>query len=187
VGMTRSQQMAAVRQADTPPEVEIRRNLWKRGLRYRVGIRTPGGRPDLVFPRQRVAVFIDGCFWHGCPEHYVRPRTQEAFWCEKLRANFERDRRQTRALLDHGWSVLRFWEHEAEYDCVKVCETIAATVRGELAEQRHRRVVNVTLVDQVADLERRTIEDLLDAAFFETTHGPRRSRGGGVARRRRTL
>jgi DNA mismatch endonuclease (patch repair protein) len=187
VGMTRSQQMATVRQADTAPELEIRRNLWRRGLRYRVGARTPGGRPDLVFPRQRVAVFIDGCFWHGCPEHYVRPRTQEAFWCDKLRSNFERDRRQTRVLLEHGWRVLRFWEHEAQQDCQGVCESIAAVVRGESTGRSHRRVVSVILVDQISDRERRTVEDLLDAAFSEITDGPRMSRAGGPARRRRLL
>jgi DNA mismatch endonuclease (patch repair protein) len=140
-----------------------------------------------VFLRQRVAVFIDGCFWHGCPEHYVRPRTQEKFWCDKLRANFERDRRQTRALLDQGWHVLRFWEHEAQNDCTTVCDSIAAALRGDTALRTHRRIVSVILIDQLADLERRNIEDLLDVKVSEMTDGPRMSRAGGPARRRRKV
>lgn len=185
MGMNRSQQMATVRQVDTAPEVRVRRELWSRGLRYRVGLRTLGGRPDIVFPRERIAVFIDGCFWHGCPVHYVRPRSQERFWTDKLRANFDRDRRQTIALLDSGWRVLRFWEHEVEEDCRVVCDAIAAVVGGHPVRREHRRVVSVELVDPVRDWERRKMEDLMDGTFSEVLDGPRTSRSGGSARPRR--
>lgn len=69
-------------------------------------------RPDFVFPDRRIAVFVDGCFWHGCPEHAVKPRTRAAFWRRKLATNRERDRRVNRELRRAGWRVLRIWEHE---------------------------------------------------------------------------
>lgn len=70
------------------------------------------GKPDFVFPKERVAVFVDGCFWHGCPEHGAMPSTNRAFWKRKLEANKSRDRKVSRALSSSGWSVLRIWEHE---------------------------------------------------------------------------
>ena len=78
----------------TKPETLLRSALWRRGLRYRLEYKTEWGRPDLTFLGPKVAIFIDGCFWHGCPEHYVRPRTREAFWQKKLKENVNRDRRQ---------------------------------------------------------------------------------------------
>jgi DNA mismatch endonuclease, patch repair protein len=94
----------------------MRKALWAAGLRYRLHLRTPYGRPDIVFPYKKVAVFIDGCFWHGCPLHYVRPRSQEEFWATKLRQNIQRDRRQTGDLESAGWRVVRIWEHELADD-----------------------------------------------------------------------
>lgn len=92
--------MARIRGKDTGPEVALRRALWQAGLRYRLGMRVEGTRPDLTFPRARLVVFVDGCFWHGCPLHYVRPRTKEEFWALKLAVNTDRDRRQTVLLRD---------------------------------------------------------------------------------------
>jgi DNA mismatch endonuclease (patch repair protein) len=112
MSLTRSQQMSRIRSRDTKPELILRRILWSRGLRYRLHAKTPFGRPDLVFARKKVAVFVDGCFWHGCPDHYAPPRSQSRFWAEKLRQNVARDRLQTRQLEAHGWRVVRLWEHE---------------------------------------------------------------------------
>ena len=70
------------------------------------------GRPDFVFPRQRLAVFVDGCFWHGCPKHSNMPANNRAFWMKKLTGNQTRDRLVTRTLRKNGWRVLRIWEHE---------------------------------------------------------------------------
>jgi DNA mismatch endonuclease (patch repair protein) len=69
-------------------------------------------RPDIVFPRARLAIFLDGCFWHACPQHGTSPRHNSAYWSEKLARNAARDRRVNRALTTHGWTVLRFWEHD---------------------------------------------------------------------------
>jgi DNA mismatch endonuclease (patch repair protein) len=85
------------------------------GLRYRVAARPVAGlrrTADLVFPRIRVAVFLDGCFWHGCPEHHSLAKTNSDYWAEKLRRNRERDAETDRLLKEAGWSVIRVWEHE---------------------------------------------------------------------------
>ncbi len=90
----------------------MRALLYRRGWRYRVNWRAPGGRVDIAFPGMRVAILIDGCFWHGCPRHGVQPKSNREFWLKKLAANRARDERQVAALLAAGWQVLRFWEHQ---------------------------------------------------------------------------
>ena len=106
--------MKSVRRRDTACEVELRSELHKRGLRYRVDWPLPGTRrrADVAFPRARVAVFVDGCFWHGCPEHKTVPRSNREWWQAKLLANMARDLDTNRKLIRQGWKVLRFWEHE---------------------------------------------------------------------------
>lgn len=107
--------MQATSRADTPAEVELRRELHHRGLRFRKDYPVGGvtrSRPDIVFTRQKLAVFVDGCFWHSCPEHATSPKTNSEWWQAKLAANVERDRRHTAELEDAGWAVMRFWEHE---------------------------------------------------------------------------
>ena len=111
-----SRRMAAVRRKDTRPELALRRAVHRRGMRYFVD-RAPLAndrrrRADLVFPRKRVAVFMDGCFWHGCPEHTRPPRTNEQWWAAKLRGNVARDRETDARLSAAGWRVVRVWEHE---------------------------------------------------------------------------
>lgn len=121
--------MQANRSRDTKPELEIRRGLHQLGLRYRVAIAPEPGlrrRADIVFTRARVAVFIDGCFWHGCPEHGRSTFNHNAeYWPAKIAANVARDA-DTNARLDAaGWHVLRYWEHE---DAADVVEEIRRTV-----------------------------------------------------------
>ena len=110
--LSRSENMSRIKAEDTSPELTIRKGLWAAGYRYRLHFKTPGGKADLVIPSIKFALFIDGCFWHGCPEHYVRPRTKHEFWDAKLTENTTRDRKQTLALEAEGWLVLRVWEHE---------------------------------------------------------------------------
>jgi DNA mismatch endonuclease (patch repair protein) len=102
--------------SDTGPELALRRELHSRGLRYFVG-RSPitasrRRRADIVFPRARVAVFVDGCFWHGCPEHMTWPKANAEWWRAKIEANVARDRRTDEQLREAGWTVVRVWEHE---------------------------------------------------------------------------
>lgn len=142
----RSQNMSRIRGRDTTPELSLRRALRAAGWRgYRVNARTPGGKADLAFTSRRIALFVDGCFWHGCPEHYVMPRSSRAFWSNKLRENVERDSRQTMKLISDGWLVIRVWEHQVREDVGKVASRIV-----ELSLQRRNwlstdmRVVSVT-------------------------------------------
>ncbi|MGH9025335.1 MAG: very short patch repair endonuclease [Acidimicrobiia bacterium] len=108
--------MRGNRRRDTRPERLVRSRLHALGLRYRVDYRIDVGahrvRADVAFTGLQIAVFVDGCFWHGCPEHGNRPRVNTAYWGPKLRRNFERDQRNTRELEAAGWTVLRIWEHE---------------------------------------------------------------------------
>lgn len=119
--------MAAIKRRDTTPELALRSALHALGYRFRkdLPIRLGGTlvRPDIVFTRRRVAIFVDGCFWHCCPVHGRKPTSNGDYWSPKLTSNVQRDRRQTAALESAGWQVLRFWEHEA------LDQTVEATRR----------------------------------------------------------
>ncbi|PZF62696.1 very short patch repair endonuclease [Curtobacterium sp. MCBD17_013] len=107
--------MSSARRRDTKPEVDVRRVLHARGLRYRVAYPVPGMARrsiDIAFTKVMVAVFLDGCFWHGCPEHGTHPRANADWWATKLRRNKVRDAETDDVLSSAGWRVLRFWEHE---------------------------------------------------------------------------
>jgi DNA mismatch endonuclease (patch repair protein) len=110
--------MRANRRSNTKPELALRRALHGRGYRYRKDYRLDlaGGarvRPDIAFTARKVAVFVDGCFWHGCPDHGSRPAVNVWYWEPKLRRNAERDRAADAALTAAGWAVVRVWEHES--------------------------------------------------------------------------
>lgn len=125
--------MQSNRGRDTTPELAVRRRLHAMGLRYRVSVRpVPNLRrtADIVFTRARIAVFIDGCFWHGCPEHYQAPVRNSDFWLAKRKRNGERDAETDAALSAAGWTPLRFWEHEVRADASLVAVSIAAAIRS---------------------------------------------------------
>jgi DNA mismatch endonuclease (patch repair protein) len=109
--MTRSENMSRIRSRNTGPEIELRQALWAAGCRYRLKSNLPG-QPDLVFSKARLAVFMDGCFWHGCPLHYSAPRTRQDYWKSKLRRNVLRDISVNNMLVSDSWRVLRIWQHE---------------------------------------------------------------------------
>jgi DNA mismatch endonuclease (patch repair protein) len=109
-----SAKMSTLARRDTKPELEVRRALHRRGLRFRVQLKVPGNRRraiDIAFTRARLAVYVDGCFWHGCPEHHVLPRTNSEWWQWKVDRNRQRDIATDAELTATGWQVLRFWEH----------------------------------------------------------------------------
>lgn len=108
--------MSRIRSRNTTPELALRQAMYAAGLRYRCHWRVAEAKVniDIASPSRHIAIFIDGCFWHGCPLHAVRPRTRSDFWDEKLTGNRERDLRQTAALMALGWNVIRLWEHEVD-------------------------------------------------------------------------
>jgi len=118
----RSRNMAAVKRSDTRPELDLRRALHAEGYRFRKdhAIRIDGRliRPDIVFTRKRIAIFVDGCFWHGCPLHGETPASNINFWKQKLTANVARDRAQDSLLGTADWTVLRIWEHVPTSDAL---------------------------------------------------------------------
>jgi DNA mismatch endonuclease (patch repair protein) len=107
-----SAQMSRMPRASSGPELALRRELHRRGLRFRVNAAWLPGRPDVVFTRRRLAVFVDGCFWHRCPEHGTLPRANGEWWLAKLDRNVARDAEKDRALVGLGWLPLHIWEHE---------------------------------------------------------------------------
>ncbi|WP_082688291.1 very short patch repair endonuclease [Curtobacterium oceanosedimentum] len=124
--------MQGNRSRDTKPELAVRSLLHRMGLRYRVDRRPVASLPrraDIVFGSVRVAVFIDGCYWHACPLHYAPSKTNVTYWAEKARRNAARDVDTTRRLTDEGWTVLRFWEHEDPSD-------VASRIRDAVSAAR---------------------------------------------------
>ncbi|MFD5035587.1 very short patch repair endonuclease [Streptomyces sp. NPDC058378] len=126
-----SARMSRQARRDTKPEVAVRRLLHAAGYRFRVNARVPDmprRTIDIAFTRAKVAVMIDGCFWHGCPVHATQPKSNAEWWREKLDRNMARDRETTEHLAAAGWTVLRFWEHEAPDGAA---ELVAAAVEQE--------------------------------------------------------
>lgn len=124
-----SSRMRRVRRRDTAAELALRRELHRRGLRFRVEYAVPGlprRRADVAFTRDRLAVFVDGCFWHGCPIHATAPKSNAEWWREKLQRNIERDRDTDRTLALNEWHVQRFWEHD---DPVGAAEAVHRLLR----------------------------------------------------------
>lgn len=122
--------MQGNRSIDTRPEVALRSELHRIGLRFRKNHRALEGvrcRPDIVFRRARLVVFVDGCFWHRCPEHGTSPRANAPYWRVKLDRNVERDRRNDLAFSEAGWAVIRVWEHE---DPATAADRVATLVRA---------------------------------------------------------
>lgn len=134
-----SAKMSTLARRDTRPEVALRKALHAKGLRFRVQVKVPGNRRrtiDIAFTRARLAVFVDGCFWHGCPDHHVPPKANAEWWRWKVDRNRARDADTTAKLEAAGWQVLRIWEH-AEPE--SAAESIAAIYRSRLTDVERRR------------------------------------------------
>ena len=129
-----SARMSTARRRDTAPEIALRHELHALGLRYRVTYPVPGQRRrtiDVAFTRLRLAIFVDGRFWHGCPEHGTRPRSNSAWWQQKLAANTARDRDTDRLLTEAGWTVLRFWEHTDPSEAARLVAQALSALRED--------------------------------------------------------
>ena len=124
--------MRSNKSRDTKPELALRSAVHARGLRYRVSAKPLAGvrrTADLVFPRAKVAVFLDGCFWHGCPEHHTVASANAKFWADKVDANRKRDRDTDSRLAEAGWVSVRIWEHE---DVAEAARRVEAIVRARV-------------------------------------------------------
>jgi DNA mismatch endonuclease, patch repair protein len=130
--------MRRVRTTGTGPELILRRALWRCGLRYRLSSVLPG-KPDLAFPRERVAVFIDGCYWHGCPEHFKVPGTNTRFWQEKVDRNRMRDREVEDMLAAEGWTTFRTWEHDILRNITQVVADIRTLLSSPEGSHEDRK------------------------------------------------
>ena len=184
MAISRSENMSRIKGRDTKPELVLRAALEAAGLSFAEGLRTPVGKPDLILATPPTAIFVNGCFWHGCPDHYSRPGTREEFWSAKLRENVERDRRQTLALAAAGWGVLHLWEHEVYADLDVVVLRVLQAARGVLREPEPMwRVIRVELLDAELRLERRYLEELRDPERGRTVEGRRVTKKGKVAKK----
>lgn len=136
---TRSHVMSRIRGSDTKPEIMVRRALWQAGLRYRLHASDVPGRPDVSSKTRRVAVFVDGCFWHGCPAHYRRPQSRQGYWDAKLARNRARRVDVRRRLKDRGWRYVEVWECQvAQIRCTERVVKAFKTGAGISAGARSR-------------------------------------------------
>jgi DNA mismatch endonuclease (patch repair protein) len=127
--------MSKVRQTGTDAEISLRRELYRRGLRYRVSyevLKKPRRVADVAFPGLRIAIFVDGCFWHGCPVHATWPKKNAEFWRQKIETNRLRDIDTNERLRSLGWTVLRFWEHESPTEAAATVSHVVAKARSTL-------------------------------------------------------
>lgn len=130
--------LASQRTRDTSVELRLRRRLHSMGYRYRVDVLaepTVRSKPDIVFGAKRVAVYVDGCFWHGCPEHFIPPKNNATWWDEKISANKRRDAATRARLTELGWTVLAFWEHQ---DLDEAAAAIVAALSTNSLDPAHR-------------------------------------------------
>jgi DNA mismatch endonuclease (patch repair protein) len=108
----RTYNMSKIRGKNTGPEIKLRKLLWSAGIRgYRIHYRL-SGKPDIVFTKKKIAIFIDGCFWHKCPTCFQEPETRKDFWMGKIQSNVDRDKIVDAQLKSEGWKIIRIWEHE---------------------------------------------------------------------------
>ena len=134
--LTRSEIMRRVKQKDTTAELALRSALHSLGFRYRLHRRVEGTVVDVVFVTAKVAVFADGCFWHGCPQHATIPKSNQSYWLPKLAENKERDLRQSEKLRSAGWYVIRLWEHDCLPTTRETIERIDEAVSRRLRNRR---------------------------------------------------
>ncbi len=118
--------MSSIRGKNTKPEMQVRRKVWSLGKRYRIHDRTVVGTPDISNKSKRVAIFIDGCFWHGCKRCYIEPKSNAEFWKNKITRNQERRKKVMEELKKDNWKIMQFWEHEINSNCEKVSSKIVA-------------------------------------------------------------
>jgi len=122
--------MQAIRAKETALEILVRKELWKKGIRYRKNVRGLMGAPDIAIKKYKLVVFLDSCYWHGCPEHGVIPKSNREFWEKKIKRNIDRDMEVTKYYKSRNWNILRFWEHEVKQDLDSVIDRIINAINA---------------------------------------------------------
>lgn len=129
---TRSKIMSRIRGKNTKPEILLRKNLWHSGHKgYRLNYGKAFGKPDICYVGKRISIFVDGCFWHGCPSCYKKPSSNKKYWSEKLKQNKERDMKANIKLKKEGWVVMRFWECQITKEIDKVSQEIKEKIKKQ--------------------------------------------------------
>ncbi|MEZ7892706.1 MAG: very short patch repair endonuclease [Candidatus Wallbacteria bacterium] len=127
---TRSKIMQKVKSFDTSIEVKLRKELWKHEIKgWRKNYKKLIGKPDIVFTKYKIAIFINGCFWHGCPKCYRLPQTNKKYWINKVNKNTLRDKNNIKILMKIGWTVINFWEHEINNNILKCINKIKKNLK----------------------------------------------------------
>jgi DNA mismatch endonuclease, patch repair protein len=134
----RSYNMSQIRAKNTTPEIKLRKALFRNGLRgYKIHYNLEG-KPDIVFTKYKIAIFIDGCFWHKCPKCFVEPKTRTDYWLKKIEKNKQRDKIVNKKLKNEGWFILRFWEHQIEKEVDNVLGYIQMELKKINAGQNYK-------------------------------------------------
>jgi DNA mismatch endonuclease (patch repair protein) len=132
-----SAQMQRMPRERTKPEMRLRRELHRRGMRFRANYRELPGRPDIALTKVRLAVFVDGCFWHMCPQHCTMPKNNADWWRSKLLRNVERDNEKDTLLISRGWRVLHIWEHEDTNAAAERIQVLWSSLRDAAPTASH--------------------------------------------------
>lgn len=130
----RSYCMSRIKRGSTSPELLLRKALWKEGIRYNLKSGLPG-QPDIIIKKFVTVIFVDGCFWHMCPKHFVKPKTREEFWETKISGNVERDKKNNKKLSGMGWTVIRIWEHEIKEDLQSAVDKVIQAIEEKNKSQ----------------------------------------------------
>ena len=125
----RTRTMRAVKSNDSKMEIKFRSALWRCGLRFYKNVKSLPGKPDIVFPKKKVVIFLDSCFWHGCPQHLRMPKSNLDYWQPKIERNKKRDGEINSYYSENNWRILRIWEHELKTNFDNKVSEVALTVR----------------------------------------------------------
>jgi DNA mismatch endonuclease (patch repair protein) len=129
---TRSRVMSKIQSRQTQPEILLRKCLWRKGWKgYRINVKDLPGKPDIVFRTQKIAIFVDGCFWHKCPQCFAEPKSNREYWLPKIEKNVARDRAANEKLQEMGWNVIRVWEHDVKKNVERCAERIIKQISSE--------------------------------------------------------
>lgn len=128
----RSEIMKAVRSSDTKLEKRLAQELWRNGIRYRKNVKDLMGKPDFAMKKYKVVIFVDSCFWHGCPEHCRIPQSNTEYWVSKINRNMERDKQTTQHYLDNNWTVIRIWEHQMKTNFKETLDQVLPAIKEKM-------------------------------------------------------